>query len=91
VHEHGLLGRLEGDTFGLLLPNTTRERAEPICRRLLAAFASEGLTYEGRTIAVTASAGLAVLEENIETSVRAARSALVLAKNGGRACLRLAA
>ena len=91
VHEHGLLGRLEGDTFGLLLPNTTRERAEPICRRLLAAFASEGLAYEGRTIAVTASAGLALLEENIETSVRAARSALVLAKNGGRACLRLAA
>ena len=40
---------------------------------------------------VTASAGLALLEGDLETSLRTARSALILAKQGGRACLKLAA
>lgn len=91
VRERDLLGRLEGDTFGLLLPNTTMERAEAVCRRLLAAFASESPKYQGRPIMVTASAGLALLEGDLETSLRTARSALILAKQGGRACLKLAA
>jgi diguanylate cyclase (GGDEF)-like protein/PAS domain S-box-containing protein len=91
VRERDLFGRLEDDAFALLLPNTTCEQAESVCRRLLAAFASERLTYQGRPIAVTASAGLARLEGNLDEALRTARSALVLAKNGGRACLKLAA
>jgi diguanylate cyclase (GGDEF)-like protein/PAS domain S-box-containing protein len=91
VRERDLLGRLEGDTFGLLLPNTTLEKAEAVCRRLLTAFASESPTYHGRAIAVSASAGLSLLEDDLEVSLRTARSALALAKQGGRACLRLAA
>lgn len=91
VRERDLLGRLEGDIFGLLLPNATRDRAESVCRRLLAAFASERLIYQGRPIAVSASAGMAALEGGLEASVRTARSALLAAKKSGRACLRLAA
>lgn len=91
VRDRDLLGRLEGDTFGLLLPNTTVARAEVVCRRLLAAFAGESPTYQGRPIMVTASAGLASLDDDLETSLRTARAALVLAKQGGRACLKLAA
>jgi diguanylate cyclase (GGDEF)-like protein/PAS domain S-box-containing protein len=91
VRERDLLGRMEGDTFGLLLTNTTVERAEVVCRRLLASFAGETLNYQGRPIMVTASAGLAVLEDDVEATLRTARSALVSAKKNGRACLKLAA
>lgn len=91
VGPRDLLGRLESDKFGLLLPNTTAERAEFVCRRLLAVLASQRLAYRGRPIVMTASAGLALLEADLETSMRAARAALDHAKMGGRACLRLAA
>lgn len=91
VGSRDLLGRLESDQFGLLLPNTTAERAEFVCRRLLAVFASQRLAYRGRPIMMTASAGLALLEDDLETSMRTARAALNHAKTGGRACLRLAA
>jgi diguanylate cyclase (GGDEF)-like protein/PAS domain S-box-containing protein len=91
VGPRDLLGRLEGDKFGLLLANTTGERAEFVCRRLLAVFASQRLAYQGRPLAMTASAGLALLEGDLDESVRTARAALVQAKQGGRACLKLAA
>ena len=91
VSERDLFGRLEGDTFALLLPHTSRERAELVTKRVLAAFASERLTQEGRPIAISASAGLAELEVDLEAAVRTARLALVEAKQSGRACLRLAA
>lgn len=91
VREHDLLGRLSGDEFGLLLPNTTLKRAEKVCGRLLAAFAGERITYFGRPVVVSTSAGLALLEGGLEATLRTARLALAGAKADGRASLRLTA
>jgi diguanylate cyclase (GGDEF)-like protein/PAS domain S-box-containing protein len=91
VRECDLLGRFEGDTFGLLLPNASREEAAMVCTRLLAAFAGERMRYDGRPVAISASAGLAVLQDDVEASTRIAHSALALAKEGGRGRVRLAA
>lgn len=91
VRGRDLLGRLEGDTFGLILANASYQRAEAICRRVLVILASERLDHDGRVVSLTVSAGLAPLREDLGAAMRAARSALALAKEGGRASLRLAA
>lgn len=90
ARKHDLLGRLEGDTFGLLLPNTTQEQAEAICQRLLAVLAGERLIYGERLVTITASAGLALLGDNLEAAIRIARAAVARAKEQGRARLVLA-
>lgn len=86
-----LLGRLGGDEFALLLPNTPLERAEKVCRRLLAAFAGERIAYLGRPIVVSTSAGLTLLEGDLEEAMRTSHSALARAKEDGRASLGFAA
>lgn len=91
VGERDLLGRLEGDGFGLVLTNSTRDQAEATCRRILAILASERLSHDGRPIALSASAGLAELDSEVEASLRTARSALARAKANGRARLNLVA
>jgi diguanylate cyclase (GGDEF)-like protein/PAS domain S-box-containing protein len=91
VRGRDLLGRLVGDTFGLILPNASYQRAEAICRRVLVILASERLDHDGRVVSLAVSAGLAPLREDFGAAMRAARSALALAKEGGRASLRLAA
>jgi diguanylate cyclase (GGDEF)-like protein/PAS domain S-box-containing protein len=91
VRKCDLVGRLEGDRFGVLLPNTSCEQAETACQRLLAAFAGERLVYGGQRIVVTASAGLAAIEHGVEASTHTAHAALSLAKKEGRGRLQVAA
>lgn len=91
VRARDLVGRLEGDTFGLVLPNTSFDQAEAICRRVLVVLASERVIYDGRAVTLAASAGLAPFADDLDAAMRAARSALALAKAEGRAGLRLAA
>src|SRR5690606_26659143 len=80
VRDGDLTGRLEDDTFGVLLLNSSSEAAERICRRVLAAFAGARISYVGRPIAVSASAGLASLDDDLDESIRAARAALSQSK-----------
>lgn len=91
VRSRDLLGRLEGDAFGLVLPNTSHEVAETICRKILISYAGERPWHQGQSISLSASAGLAPLKTDLDSSLRAARSALTLAKGEGRANLRLVA
>lgn len=91
VRSSDLLGRLEGDTFGLVLPHTSREQAETICRKILTSYAGERPRHQGQSISLSASAGLAPLQIDLENALRAARSGLTLAKAEGRAHLRLVA
>jgi GGDEF domain-containing protein len=91
VRDGDLIGRLEDDAFGVLLLDCSAEAAERICQRVLAAFAGARITYVDRPIAVSASAGLASLDDDLEESMRAARSALSRSKTAGGAKLSLAA
>lgn len=87
LRERDLLGRLEGDNFALLLPDTTPEQAEIVCSQFLAAFAGQRLKWAGRPVEVAASAGLALLTDNLEDALRTARVALKQAKADGGARL----
>lgn len=80
------VGRLGGEEFGVILPNTTLEQGATSIERLRVAVqqhAWEGLAPE---LAVTFSAGVAVRRENdtVETLVKRADDALYAAKQAGR-------
>jgi len=85
LRERDLLGRLEGDSFALLLPNTTLAQAEAHCERLLTALAGERIRLSGRPLEVTASAGLARLTGDFDDALQVAHEELESAKAGGRA------
>lgn len=84
LRERDLLGRLEGDSFALLLSNTTLLQAEIVCRQFLTALAGERIRLGGRPIEVTASAGVTVLTDNFDEALQAAHVQLGRAKKSGR-------
>ncbi|MGE5478645.1 MAG: diguanylate cyclase [Bacteroidales bacterium] len=81
-------GRLGGEEFAILLPETTGERAAEVAERLLAAVrAAEVATDDGKTISFTISIGLAALTPDIadeDALLRHADRALYCAKSLGR-------
>ena len=91
-----LLGRLGGEEFGILLPDTTQEEALATAERLRRAIAAEPLTQDGLAgnvgrqvaadIALTVSIGLTSLRpgETLESLCRRADAALYAAKRAGR-------
>lgn len=91
-----LLGRFGGEEFLIALPDTGLETAASIAQRLRTALAQNPLTLAGgETVEVTASFGLAVLEQaNIHSRedaealshalIAQADAALLSAKSGGR-------
>lgn len=54
-----LLGRMGGEEFSVLLPHTGRAEAERIAERIRAAVESTPARYEGRTVGLTVSIGVA--------------------------------
>lgn len=82
-----LLGRLGGEEFGALLPETGLEEALHVAERLREAVAAMGLTHAGAPLAVTMSLGVACAKgqsETLESLLRRADGALYEAKQGGR-------
>ncbi|WP_375391055.1 GGDEF domain-containing protein [uncultured Sphingomonas sp.] len=89
-----MFGRLGGEEFGLLLPETGGDEAMVVAERIRQAIANYSLPVsEGRTLQVTASFGVAALTPRL-TSVPAwlesADAMLYAAKSVGRNCVRLA-
>src|SRR5262249_5609226 len=83
------MGRIGGEEFAVLLPETNREGAAIVAERLRAAVAALAVEIEGATpIATTASVGVAALGEGDATRIDAliarADRALYAAKRGGR-------
>lgn len=56
-----LLGRLGGDEFGVLLVRTDAANGQAVADRLTAKIAETAVAFNGQTIPVTASAGLALV------------------------------
>lgn len=81
-----LLGRLGGEEFALILPETTAEGARAVVDALRAAREAAVLDFEGEVITFTMSAGVAdtTHADTGATLLAAADAALYDSKHGGR-------
>lgn len=88
LREIDILARYGGEEFILLLPEIGADPARQAAERLRQKIAAESIAIGGQTIAITASLGVASLEEDGEESVGAvlhrADQALYTAKKAGR-------
>jgi diguanylate cyclase (GGDEF)-like protein len=87
IRESDILGRLGGEEFGLMLPETTIHHAEILAERIRKAAAALEIKLDDTTIRITVSIGLAELNaEDIspETVMRRADLAMYQAKTRGR-------
>lgn len=81
------IGRLGGEEFGLLLPNTALEGARIMAERIRRAIAAERIVVDGETIRVTASIGgtqVDPCESTIKAAMQRADEAMYRAKQEGR-------
>ena len=87
------IGRLGGEEFAILLPDSDIDRASLLCERLRALLRDPIPVSCGKHIGITFSAGLVELDDTSTRSamLEAADKALYRAKHSGRNCLRLAA
>ncbi|MFG0335723.1 MAG: diguanylate cyclase [Maioricimonas sp. JB049] len=82
-----MVARYGGEEFAVLLPATGVEEARQIAEHLVDAVRSSCITYDGRSIPVTISAGVATRPDHAQTErqlVAAADAALYRAKQSGR-------
>jgi len=85
--------RYGGEEFLIILPETDINGAQFVMDRLKQAFQKTPLSYDGKPLPVTFSAGLARLmpDENGHALVMRADAALYEAKHAGRNCVKIAA
>jgi diguanylate cyclase (GGDEF)-like protein len=93
VRQIDLVGRLGGEEFSVVLPAITPQAALLVGDRLRATIAASPFMYEGQTINVTTSVGVAMArpsDPGLEQVLARADAALYTAKRDGRNCLRSA-
>ena len=89
-----IVGRLGGEEFAILMPDTDEMAARIACERLRGAISGRKIRLQsGEEIGITLSTGIALLVpgDDRDKLVRRADSALYQAKEGGRNQVRLAA
>jgi diguanylate cyclase (GGDEF)-like protein/PAS domain S-box-containing protein len=94
LREVDIPGRLGGDEFGVLLPDTTLEGAQLVAERLRAAIEGQFVSVADQSVHTTASLGAAEFGAGMasfDELVRQADSALYAAKSAGRNRVCLAA
>jgi diguanylate cyclase (GGDEF)-like protein len=88
-----MVGRLGGEEFAVLLPETSAEQAVEVAERLLGLIAAQPIAWESNSVPVTMSFGCAALthiaagaseSSLIESLLQAADRALYEAKHAGR-------
>lgn len=86
LRDHDVLGRLGGEEFAILCPQTTREQARTIAQRVLDATRALNLSRIDPGLHVTTSIGIAQArpDEGRESLFRRADAALYRAKQNGR-------
>jgi diguanylate cyclase (GGDEF)-like protein len=92
LRQFDLLGRLGGEEFMVVLPNTRLDQALPIAERLRRAVASLNLSDLGGGLAVTISLGMAELKAedgDLKALLKRADDALYRAKAQGRNCIEM--
>jgi len=86
-----LCGRLGGEEFAVLMPQTGAEGAATFAERMRAAIASQAFDAAGAAFRVTASFGVAAItaeDADFSSLLSRADAALYAAKSGGRNCVR---
>lgn len=91
VRDVDVIGRYEGEAFGVILPHTDREQASVLAERLRAAVEQHLFVNENGQVRATISIGLAMVP-NVEIAsmvewMNVAKSALHRAKVQGRNCV----
>lgn len=82
-----LFGRYGGEEFAVILPNTDMDGAQEVAERIRQAIAKNTIDFQGQNISVTASIGVAVIDQQdirYEDLIRHADLALYKAKHAGR-------
>jgi diguanylate cyclase (GGDEF)-like protein len=85
-----VVGRLGGEEFAVLLPETDQAQAEVVAERIRASIAGHLLSVHDVQFALTISVGIAAATASMsgtDALLRAADSALYRAKSEGRNCL----
>jgi diguanylate cyclase (GGDEF)-like protein len=85
-----VVGRLGGEEFAVLLPETDQTQAEVVAERIRASIAGHLLSVHDAQFALTISVGIAAATASMsgtDALLRAADSALYQAKSDGRNCL----
>ncbi|MHB8136524.1 MAG: GGDEF domain-containing protein, partial [Anaerolineaceae bacterium] len=87
VREVDVVGRLGGEEFGVLLPNTKFEDAQKLADRLRTSIAENSEIISKLKMNITASFGVAEYQlqiKNLDELLKNADTAMYKAKNGGR-------
>jgi len=82
-----ILGRIGGEEFGVLLPETTLEAAMEVAERLRVSIERSSLDVNGESLSVTVSIGVSIMKPDIvsiEALLKRADDALYDAKQSGR-------
>lgn len=88
----GVIGRLGGEEFALLLPSSAAHEAAAIAERLRASVEQVRIEIDGHSLSATVSLGVASLSEfdiDLDDLLAAADRALYEAKRSGRNCVRV--
>ena len=87
LRDSDVLGRIGGEEFILLLPDTPKSNAEQVAERMRARLANTTIKYGELELTITASFGVAsftVDDGSLEEIIERADTAMYAAKNGGR-------
>ncbi len=84
-----IFGRLGGEEFGIVMPETGIQLGESVCERVRAAVEATPVEVEHGTAHITISIGLVELREgdNLGTLLKAADKSVYTAKRSGRNCV----
>lgn len=87
IREHDVIGRIGGEEFALLMPETNLDEGKEICERVRLAVSSNTVTVDDHSISVSVSMGLSevkVEESTIGDAMIRADQALYDSKHKGR-------
>jgi len=87
IRESDIFGRMGGEEFALMLPETSIHEAKILAERIRVATAALAITFEGQVVGVSVSTGLAQVgdgERALESALRLADIAMYKAKENGR-------
>lgn len=87
LRDFDIFGRLGGEEFAILLPQTETNNAKMLAERLCSIVAQSDVEAEDKILHITVSIGVSVLlseEDNLDTMLRRADDAMYDAKRKGR-------
>ncbi len=79
-----VVGRLGGEEFAVLLPDTALEQAHALAEKLRATIAATPINFQEQQLSITASLGVAVGDYRLECLLPKADAAMYQAKTQGR-------